>query len=340
MPATIDPSTLGPEPELRTIGVVERTRPVLHRVARIIRAACSLEWVAAEEEPMALRPQLAEATLLLACDASDVELLRTWTRDWFLSAQIIAWSHHPLDTLITPALKDDRIVSLLGWPTFESMPRPWEIALATRTIMWAGSEHTTLGDIFAGVPAVAELRPRTHADRELAIREVASLVERAGASDRTASRIGEVAHELIMNATFDAPVDARGEPRYAHDRRALIKLDDREVPAVQLATDGMLVALQVTDPFGRLTRDHVLSSIDRGRMAGRTTGSEVVDQTHGGAGLGLWRVYSSSAVMIVDVTPGRSTTVTAVFDIDVAQREARTMPPSLHLFDRGRMTVS
>jgi hypothetical protein len=228
----------------------------------------------------------------------------------------------------------------LGWPTFQSIPRPWEIALATRTILWPGPDHTALGDIFTGVPAVATLHPRGPQDREHAIRQVSGLVERAGGADRTAARIGEVAHELIMNATFDAPVDSRGEPHYAFDRREQVVLKDREIPVFQFATDGMLVALQITDPFGRLTRDHVLSSIDRGRQAGRTSSAEIVDRSQGGAGLGFWRVYSSSAVTIVDITPGHSTTVTAVFDVDVAPREARTMPPSLHLFDRGRLAVS
>ena len=44
-----------------------------------------------------------------------------------------------------------------------------------------------------------------------------------------------------------------------------------------------------------------------------------------------------TAVTIVDVLPGHSSTVTAVFDVDVGARDARTLPPSLHLFDRGRL---
>ncbi|MGE3543113.1 MAG: hypothetical protein AB7L28_04255 [Kofleriaceae bacterium] len=340
MAATIDPSALLPEPDLFSIGVLERNRSVQQRVARVIRSASGLEWVACADEPLALRAQLADAARLLVCDGSDVDLLLQWTRQRFVSAQILAWSHHPVETLVTPALQDDRIVSLIGWPTFQSIPRAWEIALATRTVLWPGPDHTTFADIFTGIPVVATLQPRTPDDRDQAMRQVSGLVERAGGADRTAARIGEVAHELIMNATFDAPVDARGEPRYAYDRREQVVLSDREVPTLQFATDGMLVALQMTDPFGRLTRDHVLSSIDRGKQAGRSSTSDVVDRSQGGAGLGFWRVYSSSAVTIVDVTPGHSTTVTAVFDVDVAPREARTMPPSLHLFDRGRLTVS
>jgi hypothetical protein len=40
--------------------------------------------------------------------------------------------------------------------------------------------------------------------------------------------------------------------------------------------------------------------------------------------------------MIADVDPGRFTSVTAFFDLDVNPREARSLPVSLHLFERAR----
>jgi hypothetical protein len=335
--ATLDPSTLTLEPARLEIGVLERGLRVQQRTARIIGAASHLDWIAAEQDPAILRARLGEGTRLLACDGTDLELVIEWTRSVFTSAHVIAWSHTPLDALVPLAIGDDRIVSLLGWPMFESTPRVWEIALATRTILWPGFGATTPADIFAGTPIVVELHPRTFEDRDRVVHTVAELSERAGAGHRAAQRIGEIAHELVGNATYDAPVDASGEVRYARDRRARVTLEEGEVPTVVFATDGMLVVLQVTDPFGRLTREHVLAGIDRGRRAVRSSATDVVDASMGGAGLGLWRVYSSSAATIVDTVPGRATTVTAVFDIDLAPREARTLPPSLHLFDRGRL---
>ena len=76
----------------------------------------------------------------------------------------------------------------------------------------------------------------------------------------------------------------------------------------------------------------MLAGIARGQAA--ATGDAMIDASNGGAGLGLWKVYSSVAVMIVDVIAGHSSSVTTVFDIDIGPREARTMPPSLHVFDR------
>jgi hypothetical protein len=100
----------------------------------------------------------------------------------------------------------------------------------------------------------------------------------------------------------------------------------------------MLLALQVTDPFGRLQREHVLRGIIRGSGAAHAASSEqILDTSGGGAGLGLWRIFSAGAVTLIDVVPGHDTTVTAVFDLDLNPRESRNLPPSLHLFDRASL---
>lgn len=337
MTAIIDFTELTSEPAQVEVGVLEPNRAVLHRVARSIRAAAQLTWIAAESEPASLHARLSHDASFVACDDSAVDVVLDWCEHQCPNVHLAVWSHDPANSLVNRAVHNDRIVSLLGWPSFQSMPRPWELALATRRILRPESEPTSVGDVLPGAPVAVEFQPRTPADRAAVIAHTASLVERGGSSDRTAGRIGDVMHELMMNATYDAPVDRSGEPRYAYDRRAPVELDEGEIPLVQLATDGMLVVVAVTDPFGRLTRDHVLASIERGSEAGRSSTSEVVDRSRGGAGLGFWRVYSSAAVTIVDIVPGHSTSVTAVFDIDVAPRDARTMPPSLHLFDRGRL---
>jgi hypothetical protein len=334
--ATIDPSALSPEPEAMRIGLLERNRSVLARAARVMRAAANLDWVAADEDPLVVRAQLAADAQLVACEGADAAIALDWMGAACPRCKLVAWSHDPAP-LLALAERDDRLVSLIGWPSFQSMPRAWEIALATRTVLAPGPESTMLGDVFAGAPVVAERFPSSQADRDGVVGEIGDLVERVGAADRVSARIAGVAHELVMNATYDAPVGADGEPRYAHDRRAPVTLDRGELPLVRFATDGQLVALQVSDRFGRLTRDQVLASILRGAGAGSANAADVVDPSYGGAGLGLWRVYSLAAVTIVDIIPGHTTCVTAVFDVDVGAREARNLPPSLHLFDRGRM---
>jgi hypothetical protein len=293
MTATIEAAALGDEPDTASVGVLERNRAVLARVARVIRAATNLDWVAAEDDPAVLRARLAADARMLACGCDDVEVVLGWLAGSLTQARLAVWSDDPV-RLLALAERDDRVISLLGWPSFLSMPRSWELALATRTLHAPSAESTSLADVFAGVPAVAEFRPGTRRDRERVVLDIGHLVERTGAADRTSARIGEVAHELVINATYVAPVDAAGDPRYAGDRNAEVTLAPREVPVMRFATDGILVALQMTDPFGRLTRGDVLTGIRRGMGAGRAAAADVVDRNNGGAGLGLWRIYSSS----------------------------------------------
>ncbi len=318
------------------IGVLDRNRTVLARVARVASAAAALERVAAETDPAALREQLAPNAQLLLCDGDDAELALEWADKRWPQAQVVAWSHGPMEPLLELAQTNPRLRCVLGWPSFLSMPRAWELTLAVRVALGIHVEPLKVGELFAGVPVAVKYRPRTSAQRDTVTTALTELAERAGAGRRLADRIGETCHELVMNAMYDAPVNHYGQPRYAHDRKAAIELDELEVPTVRLATDGMLLAVQVADPFGRLSRARILSSIRRGLTAAHAPdASTIIDSSHGGAGLGLWKTWSSAAATLVELVAGHTTTVSAVFDLDVGARESRTMPTSLHLYEHG-----
>jgi len=316
------------------IGVLERNTAVAQRVGRVVRAASALGEVVVEEDPASLRTSLGDDPILLLCDVSDIDLALDWTKRRYPNLAIAAWSSGSMDPLLEAARDNPTLVSLIGWPAFASMPRPWEIALATRRLTDGGGAAPRLGELFAWGSTVAKYRPRTSAERDAVVAEVLVLSERAGSSPRVAQRVSEVAHEMLMNAMYDAPVDDEGLPVHAHDRKADIELAERDVPTFRFAVDGVHIALQCVDPFGGLRRHHVLDGILRGRRGGE--GASVLDTSNGGAGLGLYRIYSQSTVMITDVDPGHFTSVTSFFDLDVNPREARSMPVSLHMFESSR----
>lgn len=320
---------------LSRIAVLDSNRPVAQRVGRVLRAASGLAAVSVEADPATLRGSLDDDPLLLACDASDIDVALDWSARRYPSMSVVTWTSGDMSPLLEAARANPRLVSLLGWPSFASMPRPWELAMATRRIVDAAAASPRLGELFPWGATVARFKPRTSAERDAAVAEVSTLSERAGASPRISMRVAEVAHEMLMNAMYDAPVDAGGTARYAHDRKQDIVLDSHEVPTFRLAADGINVALQIVDPFGGLRREHVLDGILRGRAAANGD-QPAIDTSNGGAGLGLYRIYNQSTVMIMDVDPGRFTSVTAFFDLDVNPREVRTLPVSLHLFERAR----
>ena len=171
-----------------------------------------------------------------------------------------------------------------------------------------------------------ELSVRSTADRDSAVVRIQEFITALQVPKRVAEMFGELGHELIMNAIYDAPADASGRPKYAGDRKADVRLSDAECPTIRLATDGSNLVLQVRDPFGRLERRHVFDGLARGLAGGE------MDTTHGGAGLGMMVCHNASSAMFFDVARGRYTEVTALFELDMNLRELRTQAKSLHFW--------
>lgn len=324
-----------------SIAVLERNRVVGQRIARVMCAASGLSEVPAVDDPAELHRVLSRRPVLLGCDAVDLDLALEWAADRYPTMNLMVWTSGSTTGVLRAALAEPRLSSILGWPSFESMPRPWEVALAVRRTLNLQASPPRLSEVLAWGATIMKWRPRTSEDRDRIVTEVAHWAERAGAPPRTAERLAELAHELLMNAMYDAPTDSLGKPRYSHDRKQDIVLEDNEVPTLRLGTDGDLIALQAHDPFGGLRRHHVFEGITRGLSArdGDERPERILDTSRGGAGLGMLKIYSAGAVLVVDVAPSTSTLVTSIYDLDVNPRAFRSLPASIHFFDRSEPTL-
>ncbi|MBC7973878.1 MAG: hypothetical protein H7138_02750 [Myxococcales bacterium] len=174
--------------------------------------------------------------------------------------------------------------------------------------------------------SAADIEIRATADRDAAATQIQAFVARLHVPNRISEMFAELGHELIMNAMYDAPVDALGHAKYAADRKAEVTLAEHERPLLRIATDGTRLVLQIRDPFGRLERRHVVDGLARGLAGGE------MDTSHGGAGLGMMVCHNASSAMFFDVVPGRHTEVTALFELDMNLREFRTQAKSLHFW--------
>jgi hypothetical protein len=311
--------------------VLERNRLLGQRIGRVLRATSRLATVAVEDEPGRLRAALGEDPSLLVCEISDLDLALEWTRGQYSRMSVATWTTGDMGPLLDAAFAEEKLVGMLGVPPFGSMPRPWELACLARRITTPEGASPHVQELLLWGATTVKYRPATSRERDLVVGEVQVLVERMGASMRLCQRIGEVAHELLMNAMYDAPVDHYGNLVYAMDRKQDIALSNDETPVFRFATDGVFAGLQVVDPFGRLLRRHVLGGIARGRDAAQGA-SGFLDTSAGGAGLGMSRIYTNATATLVDVAPLRHTSVIALFDLDIQPRNARIVPSSLHLF--------
>ncbi|MBA3457572.1 MAG: hypothetical protein H0T42_31110, partial [Deltaproteobacteria bacterium] len=172
------------------------------------------------------------------------------------------------------------------------------------------------GDIFGiekYLPAGTDVhyaRLRDFDGRGRAIDTVLAFAEQAKMRRQVRSAIGQVCEELLMNALYDAPVDANGKQVFAdvdpHDRRDMAT--PRPVSIRYAATETSF-AVAIRDRFGRLAKNTVLSYIEKCIHS-----PNQIDRKTYGAGLGLYLVANAAASYVVNVAYGIATEVVCTFD--------------------------
>src|SRR5262249_10727777 len=172
------------------------------------------------------------------------------------------------------------------------------------------------GDIFGvekylppGTP-VHYARLRDFEGRGRAIQTVLDFAEEAKMRRQVRSAIGQVCEELLMNALYDAPVDANGQPVFAdvdpHDR---IETRSPRPVSIRYAATEQQFAIAVRDRFGRLAKNTILSYIEKCIRS-----PNQIDRKTYGAGLGLYLVANAAATYVVNVAFGIATEVVCTFD--------------------------
>ncbi|HLU67718.1 MAG TPA: hypothetical protein VKZ63_15650 [Kofleriaceae bacterium] len=301
---------------------MERNKLVSRKLVRFL--TCAGFDPVAVDDPAEVRPHL-PTTYLLGADAFDVELVVEAART-YPNLRVVLWTAEPLQRSLRYLVENGTLSNVLGRPDFDSPPRGWELMLVLRRLLRPSEE----GPKFAwyldwGFTGFQE-RVGDTVMRDRVVQKVQRFVNHLGARERVGELFGELSHELLMNAMFSAPVDELGRPKYNLDRKANLVLPEHEQPYLRLASDGTRLAIQVTDPFGRLERHHVFDGLHRGLHGG------VMDRSRGGAGLGMVVCHNCTVAMFFDVVRGRKTEVTGVFDLDLSQREFRQQAKSIHFF--------
>src|SRR5438067_480540 len=254
-------------------------------------------------------------------DAFDSVRIMKWLRG-SPKLKAVLYSGDPVDRLLGKALQEPRLVALMGRPSFDVPPREDDMLhIARRTLKAEAApfeSHLSWGA--AGFAySLTDAKGRDHA-----VQETMAFAGKLGAPKRVGEMPGELSHELIMNALYDAPVDEFGKPRFAHDRKAEIALGAEDAAVYRCGSDGVRIACEVVDHFGRLERKHVFGGLVRGLKAGQ------MDTAGGGAGLGMLVSYRSTTALFFDVEKNLRTRVTALFDLDLNLREFRLLPKTIH----------
>lgn len=181
-----------------------------------------------------------------------------------------------------------------------------------------------LGDSFRG--RKASLRDsKRRAER---VEAIISAAREGGATSRAQERVADLAEELLSNALYNAPAELHGRPV---NRTVAVELPPEEACSVTYGVSGPLFVLRVKDRCGSLKRERLLEVLKRCAAQSEVT----IDHSRGGAGLGMWRIFSQSSLLIIRVEPNRFTDFIAGVDLK-ARRASEEVRREVHLFmERG-----
>lgn len=141
------------------------------------------------------------------------------------------------------------------------------------------------------------------AKRESRFERMRDLFERSGMGTRTVDKLHDVYEELVTNALYDAPYEA-GYFKAPVPRTQSVSLPIELACQISYGVEDGVAFLRVRDPFGALTMRRLLDVFDRCLRE-----QAHLDESRGGAGLGMWRVFSASSTIAINVIPGALTEV-------------------------------
>ena len=159
------------------------------------------------------------------------------------------------------------------------------------------------------------------------LERMTAFFEAKGVSGRTIEQLRDVAEELLTNAFYDAPV-AAGALKQPISRTQEVALNDDHACDMVYGSRDDLAVVRLRDPFGSLSRARLVEVLTR---CARTDMGVEVDESMGGAGLGLWRIFSVASFVALAVVQNRYTE----FLIGIGKRGgARPRSFAFHLFFR------
>jgi len=251
-------------------------------------------------------PQVSHRLVVFAWDGN-LPALRAMVRKLRESAQLVA---------MIPARGLGEQVALLNDPHCNHVLTSDERGLWLLQVTIAKFVSGDLFGIEKYLPPGSQVqltRMRDFEGRKKAIDEVLEFANKAGVRAMVCNKIGSVSEELLMNALYDAPVDADGKMVFGDvEASKRVTMSTPKPVSIRYAVHNGLFAVSVRDRFGRLEKHHILRFIEKCLRSG-----EQIDRKEYGAGLGIYLIANAATHYVVNIAPGMATEVVCTFDCGV-----------------------
>lgn len=305
------------------IGIVTQTRDHTDGLVRTLRTSALGCRIEVGDTPDEVASRCGDQCLALFADSQSLdETLSVAQR----RTRVFGLTTETREAELEASLRSPRLAGFIAW---KHGARSWEVTYLARRLTAPAEAPPHMGQLLAWGAATVAWQPSTTSQQRKIVERVENMCRRVGVDRAVASAVSTATHELLMNAMYDAPVDASGQVKYALDRTADLVLEPHEVPTLRFTMTGDFLALDVTDPFGRLPRNRFFEGVLRGHR-NIMTGSVEMDTSHGGAGLGLHTLYSSGSILRAELAPMKFTHVSWVIDRTIERKARRRIPRSLY----------
>ncbi len=181
----------------------------------------------------------------------------------------------------------------------------------------AAASRALYGDVF-GLEKVVPWGTKVHSvlvgdyqEKSLCIAQLSEAAAAMGIRRKYRDAIEQCADEMLMNALYDAPVDAAGRQLFGDiPTKTRISLRMEQKAVVQFAFTGESFVLSVRDSFGTLARETMLRYLHKCLHA-----EQQIDRKTGGAGLGLYIIANACSAFSFNELEGVATECICRFDI-------------------------
>ena len=148
-------------------------------------------------------------------------------------------------------------------------------------------------------------------EKSVCIAQISEYAALMGVRRKYREAIEQCVDEMLMNALYDAPVDASGKQLFADiPTKTRISLRMEQKAVVQYSCNGETFTVSVRDSFGTLDRSTIVRYLHKCLHS-----EQQIDRKTGGAGLGLYIIANTTTLMIFNVLPGVATECVCNFDL-------------------------
>jgi hypothetical protein len=176
--------------------------------------------------------------------------------------------------------------------------------------------------------ATQKITLRRSSHKGAAVEALGRFLAKRGIASRLAQLGAQAADELVMNAIFDAPVDAEGRHvRREIDRNADFELKPETGVDIEIASADAYTGISVADTYGSFKRTMLMNLLKKDYQER----AYVVRNEERGAGLGVHGLIQAGLSILFVCKPGFRTEVMVFFPNYKSHREFRAGPRFLSI---------